>query len=543
MSLLPRRLAPRLILGTTLLVVVGCLISTLLSTGELEEQLTAERITAADQLSRSVISATWHAMRAGRKEDAYEVMQAIGDEQGVEWIRMLDRTGGVSFETIAGSEDRLTVDSPTCRVCHATDPPRVDVEPTVRSRFWTTEGGGRRMAIVTPIPNEPGCSTADCHAHDAGVKVLGLLDVALSMDDLDTKLAVLRWKAFVLALVKSAVIAAFIAFFVHRFVGRPIRRLREGARAIANLELETPIRIESASELGELGAAFEDMRKHLWVARSRVERFTEELEEQVEERTAQLKATQEQLIQSDRMASMGQLAASVVHEVNNPISAVLNLSMFLQRILGEDGVPPDRLDAFRRHLGQISDETARAGRIVSDLLAFSRRSSPQRTPTNLNDVVDRAVGLVRHRSELENVKLVVEPDPKLPLVSCDRSQIVQVIVNLVLNALEAIEGAGTVVVRTGVEAETRLAILQVEDDGPGIADDHIGRIFDPFFSTKLGEKGVGLGLAVVYGIIEAHDGRLAVASRVAVGTTFTVRLPLSTPRDPAASRSAEEETA
>jgi len=277
------------------------------------------------------------------------------------------------------------------------------------------------------------------------------------------------------------------------------------------------------------------MRKHLWVARSRVERFTEELEEQVEERTAELRATQERLIQTDRMASMGQLAASVVHEVNNPISAVLNLSMYLQRILGEDGVPPDRLDAFRRHLEQISDETARAGRIVSDLLAFSRRSTPQRAPADLNEIVDRAVSLVRHRGELENVQLIVEPDANLPAVLCDRAQIEQVIVNLVLNALEAIEDAGNVVVRTGVEVETDSVVLQVEDDGPGIAEEHLGHIFDPFFSTKQGEKGVGLGLAVVYGIVEAHDGRLGVTSRVGVGTTFTVRLPLharTAPQEP-----------
>lgn len=532
MSILPRRLAPRLILGTTVLVVVVGIASTALSSGGLEAQLVAEKITAADQLSRSITSATWHAMQAGRKEDAYEVMQAIGEKHGVDWIRMLDRTGGVSFETVPGSEQRLTVDSPTCRSCHMSEPPLVDVAPELRSRFWTGEDGARRLAIITPIPNEPGCSTADCHAHEADVSVLGLLDVALNMGDMDEQLATMRRNAFLFTLLKSAVIALFIGYFVHRAVGRPIRKLRAGARAIARLELDSPIAVDSASELGELAESFEDMRKHLWVARSRAARFTEELEEQVERRTAELKATQERLVQTNRMASMGQLAASVVHEVNNPISAVLNLSMYLQRILGEDGVPPDRLDAFRRHLGQISDETARAGRIVTDLLSFSRRSTPQRAPADLNDVMERAVSLVRHRGELESIRIVTEPHPSLPPVSCDHAQIEQVVVNLLLNALEAIEGSGTVVLRTGVEPETDSVVLQVQDDGPGIAQEHIGRIFDPFFSTKEGEKGVGLGLAVVYGIVEAHDGRLGVTSRVGAGTTFTVRLPLHARPDP-----------
>lgn len=535
MTLVPRRLAPRLILGTTVLVVVGCLVSTALSTGELNRELIEAKITAADQLSQSVTSATWHAMRAGLKEDAYQVMRAIGERHGVEWIRMLDREGAVSFTTGPAPSPSVELESATCQACHVSTPPLVEIGPAERSRFWTGEDGNRRMAILTPILNEPGCSTATCHVHDADIRVLGLLDVALDMGHVDAELASLRWRAFLFTLAKGAIIAVFIGFFVHRFVGRPIQRLRDGARAIARLELETPVQVDAVGELGELAAAFEDMRKHLWVARSKVERFTENLEEQVEERTAELKATQERLIQTDRMASMGQLAASVVHEVNNPISAVLNLATFLQRIMTDEGVPPDRVDAFKRHLGQIADETARAGRIVSDLLAFSRRSTPQRLPSDLNDVVQRAVSLVRHRSELENVQLLVELDENLPLVPCDRSQVQQVLVNLLLNALEAIEGSGTITVRTGVEDETGVAVLQVEDDGPGIAEEHVGHIFDPFFSTKTGEKGVGLGLAVVYGIVEAHDARLGVSSQLGAGTTFTVRFPLQ-------SRSPEEET-
>jgi len=542
MPFLPRRLAPRLILGTTVLVVLGFALSVALSTTEMQEQLIEERVTAADQLARSITSATWHAMRAGRKEDAYEVMDAIGQKHGVERIRILDRTGRVTFETSPGPERQVDLDSPACHACHATDPPSVDVGPAERSRFWRGRDGHRLLGIVTPILNEPGCTTADCHAHAADVRVLGLLDVALDVNDVDDELTTMRWKAVLFALVKATVIAAFIAFFLQRFVVRPIRRLRESARAIANLQLDEPVAVDSSTELGELAASFDDMRKHLWAARARSMRFTEELEEMVEARTRELKATQERLVRTNRLASMGQLAASVAHEVNNPISAVLNLSIYLQRILKDDGIPPERLEAFRRHLGQIADETARAGRIVSDLLAFSRQSSPRTSAADLGEIVDRAMDLVRHRGALENVELVVENGRDLPSVICDASQIQQVVVNLLLNALEALGGSGRVVVRTYLESDTHMAVLEVEDDGPGIAEENLGRIFDPFFSTKQDGKGVGLGLAVVYGIVEAHRGRLDVHSREGDGATFTVRLPLDPePAATEATRSASPE--
>ncbi len=327
-------------------------------------------------------------------------------------------------------------------------------------------------------------------------------------------------------MLKFLAIGGFLTFFIARYIGRPIRQLTRGTEAVARMELDEPIRVETETELGELAASFETMRQRLREAVDENEQFTQNLEEKVEERTAQLKTAQQQLIQSDRLASMGKLSASVAHEVNNPISAVLNLTMFLQRILGEEGIPPGRLVEFRRHLGQIGDETERVGRIVSDLLSFSRQSTPRREPVLLNDLVERTVSLVRHKSTLARVEIDTELGVDMPAVPCDRHQIQQVLLNLVLNAVESIHEEGRVTVRTGVEHATDHAVLQVEDTGSGIDPEHIPHVFDPFFSTKLEEKGAGLGLAVAYGIVEAHGGRLNVHSQLGWGTTFNVRLPL-----------------
>jgi two-component system NtrC family sensor kinase len=223
---------------------------------------------------------------------------------------------------------------------------------------------------------------------------------------------------------------------------------------------------------------------------------------------------------------LGQLAAIVAHEINNPIAGVLNLSMLLQRILANGEIPPGRAEEVRKYLGQISTETARVGRIVSDLLAFSRRSKPQHAPADLNRLVRTTIGLVDHKLKMIEAQPVLELQADLPPIKCDASQIQQVILNLILNAAEAMQtkGGGTVTVSTRlVDGSVE---LRVQDTGEGIAPENLPKIFDPFFTTKPEGKGVGLGLAVLYGIIKAHEGEVEVTSKKDAGTTFIVTLPL-----------------
>jgi two-component system NtrC family sensor kinase len=247
----------------------------------------------------------------------------------------------------------------------------------------------------------------------------------------------------------------------------------------------------------------------------------------VSERTRELNAAQRKLLQADRMASLGQLAASVAHEINNPVSGVLNLSMLLERIMSNGGIPAGREAEVRKYLGQISAETARVGRIVSDLLAFSRRSKPQRAPADLNKLVRATAGLVGHKLKLIDAKVTFDLAEDLPAVECDASQMQQVILNLVLNAAEAMQSrsGGELVVRTSILPDRSGVELRVSDTGEGIAPENLSKIFDPFFTTKPEGKGVGLGLAVLYGIVKAHEGEVEVSSRRDEGTTFIVTLP------------------
>jgi len=263
--------------------------------------------------------------------------------------------------------------------------------------------------MVAPIYNEPSCSNASCHAHSASTKVLGVVDIALRLDPVQKQTRAITLQTVVLTALEVAIGAAFVILFTRRFVATPIEQLIEGTKAVSAMELDRPIKITRRShEIDELVDSFNRMRERLKLAVAELNDMQQTLESKVDERTRQLQVAQRKLIQSDRLATLGQLAASVAHEINNPVSGVLNLSMLLERLMAKGEYPPGREAEFRKYLSLISTETARVGRIVSDLLAFSRRSKPQRAPADLNKLVRTTLGLADHKLKLISAEVVLE---------------------------------------------------------------------------------------------------------------------------------------
>ena len=509
---MPRRLGRKLMLSITLIVIIVAAVSGLVNVKTEERQLLDTMVLGADQLSKGITSATWLAMLDDHREAAYAVMQTIALKQGIDRIRMFNRAGQIMFSTRPDDPQPATT---------------LQGDPSQRVRIRWAPNGHRRLEMLTPIYNEPSCSQAACHAHPVGVKVLGVLDLQLTLELVDREVSSMKYRVMLVTGVEITLIGLFIIYFTRRFLSRPIEKLIEGAKAVSHMELDKPIGIDDSSEeIFELAQSFEVMRERLASALGEINQFTQKLEIKVEERTRQLQAAQKKLLHSDRLASLGQLSASVAHEINNPISGVLNLSMLLQRMLKQDGVPPDRIEEFRKYLGQVTSETTRVGRIVSDLLAFSRRSKPQRAPADLNRIVKSTLSLVQHKMKLSNVEVDTHLDDELPAAPCDASQVQQVVLNLLLNAAEATQSKP----ERRVTVETSLVegsvVLTISDNGEGIPPGNLSKIFDPFFTTKSDGKGVGLGLAVSYGIIQAHGGDIEVKSQPGQGTTFTVLLPV-----------------
>jgi signal transduction histidine kinase len=237
----------------------------------------------------------------------------------------------------------------------------------------------------------------------------------------------------------------------------------------------------------------------------------------------QLKESQEQLIRAEKLTSLGQLAASIAHEVNNPLSGVLVYTQLLAKKIKGDGVPKE---VALEYLSKMESELNRSTKLVRNLLDFARQSPPAFRQVNINEVINRAFDLAEHTAKMQQVRVVKELTPSLPDISADFDQLQQVCTNLILNAIQAMPQGGKLTLRSSLDKD--YLKIEVIDTGYGISPENMRKLFTPFFTTKQEVKGVGLGLAVSYGIIQRHRGRIEVQSKEKEGTTFTVYLPLKT---------------
>jgi len=258
------------------------------------------------------------------------------------------------------------------------------------------------------------------------------------------------------------------------------------------------------------------------------EKITRRLEQMVEERTRQLKETHAKLIHQDKMASLGKLSASVVHEINNPNAGILNLIMLIKRIIDEGPIAPKEMEQFKRYLVLMETETRRISRIVSNLLAFSRQSKMRLTQVNINRLIEKILLLNSNLLKINNIKVKKRMDPDLPNLTGSEDQLQQVFMNIVSNAAEAMEsaGKGELNITTRHSSKNDKITVLFKDTGVGIPDENFSRLFEPFFTTKKKGKGVGLGLSVAYGIIQEHHGSIYVKSEKGNGTTFIIDIPL-----------------
>jgi two-component system NtrC family sensor kinase len=304
-------------------------------------------------------------------------------------------------------------------------------------------------------------------------------------------------------------------------------RLVAGTRRIAQGDLDTRIEVTTQDELGHLAEAFNHMTSDLREAREEANRWSQELEHKVVEKTAELGRAQKQVMLMDKMASLGKLAATVAHELNNPLGGILNYAKLVERVVRDETLDEAGRQEVIRYLGAIQQESRRSGDIVRNLLLFARPVQAHLASVKLSVIIDRSLLLLRHRMEMAQVVCEYQAPADDDSLWCDADQLQQVMVALLVNAIEAMEeGGGTL--RVAVTCSPDQVALVIADSGVGIPDTAVAHIFEPFFSTKAKESGVGLGLAIVFGIVQSHAGTIEVKSQPGRGTTFTVKLPRRT---------------
>jgi two-component system NtrC family sensor kinase len=319
--------------------------------------------------------------------------------------------------------------------------------------------------------------------------------------------------------VLGVLVVLLLSFFITTGIISPLREMVASTRKIAEGDLSHEVPMTSQDEIGQLAESFNHMLVSLKQARQELEDYGRVLEEKVEERSQQLRKIQAKLMQSEKLTSLGRLASGVAHEINSPLNGILAFSHLLMRRLKDN---PE----LQKELEIIVKEATRVSAIVRGLLDFSRESKPQKRPCNINDLILHTLSLVERQAVFQNIRIARNLDSQAPLLLLDANQIQQVFMNILLNAADAMANQGTLTIASSHVPGDPFVQVKFTDTGCGIPEENLNKIFDPFFTTKADKKGTGLGLAVSYGIIDRHRGRIEVQSEAGRGTTFTIHLPL-----------------
>jgi two-component system NtrC family sensor kinase len=299
----------------------------------------------------------------------------------------------------------------------------------------------------------------------------------------------------------------------------PVSKMVAATRNIAAGRFDQEV--HSSPQHGEialLADSFNTMLKSLRQMRADLEEWGRTLEEKVKQRSEELGAMQARVAQSERLASLGMLSAGVAHEINNPLGAILALTALTLEDVKED-------DPNRENLQEVVKQTQRCRDIVKGLLEFSRHSKVNTELADLNEILQDTLSLVSKQAQFLNITVVTNYDPQLPPVMADKSELEQVVMNILINAVQAMQERGTITITTRHSTPDNSVEVLISDTGCGMPPDKIDQIFDPFFTTKESGQGTGLGLSIAYGIITSHRGTISVESEVGRGSTFKIRLP------------------
>ncbi len=469
--------------------------------------------------------ATHYSMLHNRREDIYQIINMLGKQAGIEAIRIYNKQGKITFSTISEEVEKVvSMESEACNVCHLGDRIKVPVEATQLTRVFHSQSGRELLGAINPIRNEESCYTADCHVHKKEQTILGVFDVIFSLEEAKAnavKLSIMQYASGIFMLIS---ISLLVLIFTLKFVNVPLRKLTLGTLEIMNGNLEHRIDINSDDEIGVLAKSFNKMTEELKRSREELLDWAKLLEQRVNEKTAEIQRAYAYMVQIEKMASLGKLAATVAHELNNPLEGILTYAKLLKRRFENNFKIEGEKEEILSELSIIIDETSRCGNIVKNLLLFSRQKVGEFKDEDIRQIIKRSVALISHHLEMCNIKLEMDLPEHPVLVYCDAQQIEQALLAMEMNSIEAMPEGGILRIELK-EINSDKVQIKIIDTGVGIPEDVLPHIFEPFFTTKKEGKGTGLGLAVVYGIVEGHYGQISVESKVNFGTTFTVTLP------------------
>jgi len=616
-----KKIGTRLILAVSFTVIVIIGVFAYFNIESHSNNLISEVERHANQLSETVKNTMQFDMLLNNRDHIARVIKTVAKEDGIKYIRIFNKKGEIIYSTDS-TQLGLMLDkkAESCYACHSENEPLQKLSINERTRiFKLNSDSSSTLGVINPIYNEQSCWNADCHAHSSEQTVLGVLDITVDLKEVERLTNNSKRDVALFALIAIVVIAIILRVLVKFLIQKPVRELLQATNYVAVGNLSHRINSSRKDEIGKLADSFDNM-------------------------TVKLAETRMQLFQSDKMASIGRLAAGVAHEINNPLTGVLTYSSFLLKRVKNN--PEMKAD-----LEVIVRETKRSREIVKGLLDFSRQSTPKKGTVEVAEVIDNTLAVVSNQLKIKHIILEKQYDKKIPQIMADANQIQQVFLNLIINSIDAIGNAGgTISIATKeiflspygtfqirnamcpnghslmdekhkidglpsiklkakssqnegfinldpiygkhqhhygiqfkeneiinlfcpqcgvslldetqksptcgapvynliipdngkVEGCTRFNChwqkwdavdiagdidfveIKISDTGSGIDPKYLNKIFEPFYSTK-GQQGTGLGLSVIWGIINNHKGKISVDSTLNEGTTFTIHLPV-----------------
>lgn len=514
------KFSTRLILIFLLIFIITLGVYSFYTIKMIQENLAQACIQNAYNLSDVIKKSTRYGMLLNSRDHVEQIINTIATEKGVIKIRIFNKNGKIAYSSDPGELNTIVdLEHTACNACHSIKP--IPTTLPVRNLINKSDGS---LVLINPIINEKACYDADCHAHKSTDKLLGIISVQTSTETVDTIINQSNrifitgiFGAFILLVVATAVTIRYS-------VNKPLRKIFTGIQEIGKGNLDYRIELKRSDELGIMAKEFNSMTEKLKTAYDEIRDWNENLNRKVEQKNQELKNIYEQIVQVEKLASLGKLSATVAHELNNPLEGILTYSKLVTKKL-EKLEDKEKYEDIVKILQLIADESSRCGRIVKDLLQFSHSDEIQFVHSSITDIINRALKIMNHHFQINNVTIKTNYKVDDLYVECDAQRIEQALIAILVNAVEAMPEGGTVTISLSQEMDN--AVIRISDEGKGIPPEVLPHIFEPFFTTKDKIKDTGLGLAVVYGIIQQHGGKVFVEQTSIKGTTFKISLPIN----------------
>ncbi len=517
-------LAAKLIIAIGMLMVFGSFIFWHLLLYKQEKDIMSIAVKYGKSFIDFTKVSTRDSMLSFDREATQKALENLSTPEGVQRVRIFDHTGKIFFsshkEGVGSSVDKASI---ACKGCHLEPEKSSALLPTPQERaVYKDEERRSALKIVSPIPNEIACYTASCHLHPKKQSILGFVEADLSLALLDEALFKQRLALAVYVLIFTIAASVSLGVILYKIVSKPVSELALGMEKVAGGDLDVSVPIKSSDEMGLLADRFNSMINDIKAARNQRELWTQTLEEEVAKKTEEIQKTHAHLVQTEKLASLGRMAAGVAHEINNPLTGVVTFAhLMLKRS------PPGSPEA--EDLNVIIEQAERCAKIIKNLLTFARATPSERGKASINDILGRTIFMVKNQEKFHKISFNINLDDSQLTVLGDASQFQQIFLNMFINAADAMNEKGNITVATRRIMEDNKPFVEIEftDTGGGIEERDIPKLFEPFFTTKPVGKGTGLGLSVSHGIVKHAGGRINVKSTVGKGTSFFVTLPLT----------------